>query len=62
MVKTVSVLLVSELNTGRITKDGVCICSYYNSDNELVRGIGIEYSDVYPDLPMVVVTVPEPQI
>lgn len=62
MSKTIHVLLVPDTKAEQLTKDGVAICSYYNADNELVRGIGLEYSDEYPELPMVQVQVPDAQI
>jgi hypothetical protein len=62
MSKSIYVLLVPDTRTADLTKAGVVICSYYNADGDLVRGIGVEYGDEYPELPMVQVQVPDPQI
>lgn len=62
MSKTINVLLVPDDKVAELTKANIAICSYYDTAGALVRGIGLEYSDEYPELPIVIVAEPTPQI
>lgn len=61
-MKTISVLLVESKDTLKVTNSGIAIVSYKDIHGNLVQGIGIEFSDEFPELPLVTVQNPTGQI